>query len=307
MKKTFSYGITVSMLLFVFVWPVFSAGFPVEETQPTPAATEGINYVMLIHGTEYNSKIGDMVDYFFKSVFKPGDTLMIFSPVKPYKYSPQTLQTLTKEQLIKQTTDVLKRDISVSSATYQSATDSMIKTVLDIGATQGSNEAGSAGGRSGEDVKSLLVQYKQIQQNFREQRNKLDEGLFMKLAEMYKNQKGKTVFYVFYQKEIKYVPDRTTMDRLRSNMAVGMDAIEIFQGENLKKIMDIEVVSQALKSSGVVLNFVYMLIDAPRRMGTEQKEFSTDVYNVFQGLAEKTGGTIISTSKVVEVFNPKKK
>jgi hypothetical protein len=258
-------------------------------------ALAGDNYVLIFQITEYNSKIGDTVKYFFKEIFKHGDQLSILSPVKPYGFSKQTLESQTSQQLIELTKKVLKRDTTIGAANYQQVLDDMIQVVLNISSGTDASYSMGGGTLTGADLKTYLVQYRQLLENMRNIR-KLNEALFIKLAELFKKQKGKNYIYLFYQKELRVIPSRNAMDNIMQSSQNKFEATELFKGESSEEFIDVEKVIQSLKDLAT-LHFIYVNKEGKRRQGMQFKEFSGDIYNVFSKIARATGGVIEATSK----------
>lgn len=293
----------LSYYLFVMC---FASGlfFPSFVVAQEPQATM-TNYMVFFQLTEYNSKVADSVDYLFEKVVKAGDGLTVFSPQRPYSFSPQTFKSQPLKELVKRTKDVLKRDISVTAGDYREIEDTMTQIVLDIAEATGTSSEGSSGFASGggnatQSLKSLIVQYRQLLENLRGLR-KLNEDLFMKMATMFKG-KGKTNVYIIYESIFRVIPDRDTMDALRRNQDVAFDATEVFTKVEDKEFMDTAKVISALKDAGITVHFIYMKREMRKRPGTEINEFSSDVYNVLSKVAKGTGGVIETTSKPSSVM-----
>ena len=275
MKNISVYG---RVLIPLLVFLAFSGS--IIAVEGAPAA-----YVLIFQGSEYDSKLGSAVDYFFNDLLKPEDSLLIITPQKPYNYSPQTRQSQSPAQMIQITKDVLKRDISMGAASYKSILEQM-EIVVD------SLSSGGAGGRS------LLVQYRQLLENLRSIR-KWNDDMFIKLAQMLKANKGENHIFIFYQTELRVIPDRSTLNNLRNDPELKFDVSEVFEGENFTNVIDVEKVSQALQESNVKLHFIYLKIKQRRRQGMEAKEFSGDIFNAFSKIARTTGGEVETTSRAL--------
>jgi hypothetical protein len=242
-------------------------------------------YVLIFQGSEYDSKLGSAVDYFFNEVLKPQDSLLIITPQKPYNYSPQTRQSQSPAQMIQITKDVLKRDISMGAASYKSILEQM-EIIVD------SLASGGAEGRS------LLVQYRQLLENLRNIR-KWNDDIFIKLAQMLQQNKGENHIFIFYQTELRIIPDRNALNKLRNDPELKFDVSEAFEAENFGDVIGVEKVSQALKGCRAKLHFIYLKIKQRRRQGMEEKEFSGDIFNAFSKIAGETGGQVETSSRAL--------
>ncbi len=261
----------------------------------SPAANPGCNYILIFQITEYDSKLGDAVDYFFKKMLRPEDQLSILTPARPYNFTSKTRENYTVDQLIAQTKKVLKRDTTVGAANYEQILQAMEAVVREISSGMDSSYSMS-GGSGGTDMKAHMIQYRQLLENMRTVR-KLNEDLFLKLAQSFKTLPGKNCLFIFYQEELRVIPSRQAMDNLRDNINYKADATELFEEESNEEFMDVEKVGQALKDASVTLNFLYINKQAKRKQGMQFKEFSGDVYNVLSKLAKATGGYLEATSK----------
>ena len=284
MKKIFLLGLLIAMFL-----PVFTVGGYAAAGEETAGRC---NYILIFQAAEYDSKMGDAVDFFFKKILKPEDHLSIITPGNPYNFSPQTRQAYPAEKLVTRTQEVLKRDINVGVANYQQILDGMRQLVREI--SGGTDPA--SGITIGSDIKSNLIQYRQLLDNMRSLR-KLNENLFMQLAGLFKKETGKNYLFIFYQEELRVIPNRNALQNLKQSYLYKADAVELFEAENSEEFLDVEKVGMALKDAAVTLNFLYLDKDDKRREGIEVKEFSGDVYNVLSKLATATGGFVEATSK----------
>jgi len=258
------------------------------------------SYVLIFQTTEYNSRLGEAVDYFFNSVLKPEDNLALFSPQQPYNYSQKTRQNVPLKKLIERTKSVLKRDISVGAANHNSILENMAQLMNNIQSDL--NDTGSTGGGFGggitstADLKKIMIQYRQLLTNLSSLR-KLNEKLFLGFSKMFQQYQGQKNIVIFYEKEYRITPDRDTMNILRENSDLRFEVSELFVEENKDQLMDAQKIGEALKASGAKLHFIYLNKQVKRRQYMQYNEFSGDVYNTFSKIAEITGGTVTTTTK----------
>ena len=275
MKKIFVYGMVTLSLLTIFS---LSGNVFAQETTVK-------NYILIFQVLEYDKRIGDATDYFLKEVLKPQDNLLLLTPQRPYNFSQKTRETTPQEKLLQATKDVLKRDISLEGSTYKDIIRQMevvVRTFMDPDTAQ---------------PKNLLTQYRQLKESLFTIR-KLNEKLLVDLASMIKQTKGENHFIIFYEKRIRVIPNRRTMENLRGNPEVRFDVNEVLESESAKEVMNVETVIQALKDAAVTLDFVYLNTKMRQSRDMEVKEFSGDIYNVFSKIAKETGGTVRIASRV---------
>ena len=242
------------------------------------------NYVLMFHTLEYDARLGDAAEYFLKEVLKPGDNLLLFTPQRHYSFSQKTRETTPLEKLIQAAKDVLKRDISMEASTYKDIIQQMeilVRSFSDPDTAQ---------------PKNLLTQYSQLKENLFAIR-KLNEKLFLDLAGMFKQAKGENHIIILYEKRMRVIPNRKTMERLKANSEVRFDVNEVLEAESLKEVMNADTVIRALKDAGVKLDFVYLNTKVRYSRDMESKEFSGDIYNVFSKIAKETGGVLMIASR----------
>ncbi len=242
------------------------------------------NYVLMFHTLEYDARLGDAAEFFLKEVLKPGDNLLLFTPQRHYSFSQKTRETTPLEKLIQAAKDVLKRDISMEASTYKDINQQMEMVVRSF------SDPDTA------QPKNLLTQYSQLKESLFAIR-KLNEKLFLDLAAMFKQAKGENHIIILYEKRMRVIPNRKTMERLKANPEVRFDVNEVLEAESLKEVMNADTVNRALKDAGVKLDFVYLNTKVKYSRDMESKEFSGDIYNVFSKIAKETGGIVMIASR----------
>jgi hypothetical protein len=261
---------------------------------------EPASYILMFQAQEYDAKIKDAVSYFFTKVLKPQDSVLLFSPMRPYNFSKETREKVPLNKLVARTQNVLKKDIAMNAGNFRSVENGMEQVVRQLaefmGTRPGRNDEMTASSGSGTEIKNLLTQYHQLLESYRGQR-KINDGLFVKLSQMYKNVKSKKHMVVFYDKTFRIVPDKDTMDALRANQEFSFMASEAFVTENTSKIMDTDKVIMDLKDAGVNFSLIYVTKQKRRRPGYEFSELSGDVYNALSKVANETGGIVMATNK----------
>ncbi len=256
------------------------------------------NYVFIFQGYDYSSKLSDTIKYIFKDLIKPDDQLTIVTPLKSYSFSQKTRKSLSQDKLIKLTIKVLKRDIINSATKYQAVLSAMLSNVNEIGSILGINNRGGMTSRatSSSSLKPALVSYHQLLEELHNLR-KFNEVQLINLAKLSKNFNGKKYIFIVYQKELKIIPNRKTMDVLRNNNNIKFDVLEAFLHDKNKEFLDSKKIINTLNESDITFNFIYFKSKPKRIRGVQLKEFSGDIYNSFSKIAKGTGGKIITTSK----------
>ena len=254
------------------------------------------NFILLYNINEYNSKIADTVDYFFEEVLKRGDQLILLTPLKPYTFSQQTLKGKSTEELIKAAKTVLKRDVAVGASTYLNVVEQMKQVVTEIKMGVDSTATGMGRSSTGSDMKSLLIQYRQLLDNMRQSR-KINDGLLLKFADIFKAQPGQTHLVIFYHQELRPIPVRRTMSNLQKNKSLKFDAMDVFEADESKETMNVQMVGQTLVNSGIYTHLFYLTKPTGRDRRFAMKDNSQDVYGMLSKIADITGGVVETTAK----------
>lgn len=288
--------------LFVFVFLaaifLFTVKLPANAQAKAPEVAKN-NYILIFWGSEYTPKMGDAVEFFFKNMLRPNDVLSILTPLKPVSFPPATRQKYPVDALIDKTEKVLKNDLAQGGTSYRTILEQMVQIIIDLGGGESGEAPTNLTASSGPgniSVKNHLNNYLRLRQEIINQR-KISEKLFLDLAGFFKQQQGKNYLFIFFEKEIHYIPNRSLMDSLRQNAEIRFNVTDAFESENTKDILDAEKVITAFKDAGVTVNFIYMQMKERRRSGMELREHSNDVYGVLSKIANATGGEVVTTSK----------
>lgn len=271
-------SIFIFFLIFIFLIPVVSY-----------AGNKKARNIMLIFDIkDYNNEIEKTIDFFFNKTIRQNDQLIIMTPAnKLYSFSRKTLSS-SRDKISKKIKNLLKKDTSVSLSDYRTIFLQMIDTVKEI--------------RSGEarNVKNLLVSYENNRKELFMLR-RINGELLLKFADIFKRSKKisgdtKNHIFLFFQKELRPIPDRNTMNELRDNMDVAFKATEIFLNDNSLLKMDIKKIVSEFNKAGVNFNFVYINPKIHKSREYQLAENSGDIYDAMSQIAKGTHGITETTS-----------
>ncbi len=68
-------------------------------------------FVLVFEVINWLPRINDLIDYFFDTVYQPGDYLIVTTPVKSYNLSKKALKQMPKDQIASQLKSLLRKDI----------------------------------------------------------------------------------------------------------------------------------------------------------------------------------------------------
>lgn len=242
------------------------------------------NFILIFQATEYASRIGDAIEYFFNHVLLPEDRLVIATPEKPYRFSQKTFQTYSRNKIANRAKGVLKRDISILGASYKAILNEMKEVVRRL---------------SFEDedkLKTTLAQYRQLLSNLNMIRV-VNEPLLMEFAQILKEMTGRNRIFLFYQQEFRAIPDRKTLDEFRMSKELMFDSTELFESEKRIESINVQRVLQAFFDAAINFHFIYIRKSEARSPQIVFKEHSVDIFNVFSKLSKEIGGLVETTSR----------
>ena len=85
------------------------------EFTPDPSRT----FVLMFEIIEYLPKIGEVLDYFFESVIRPGDSLIIATPTKTYNLNSKALESVSGEEIANELKGKIRADAIRSRSEYR--------------------------------------------------------------------------------------------------------------------------------------------------------------------------------------------
>ena len=289
-----SIAINLFLALFLGAWAPASAGV-IHPENLEDSITQRRNLIICYDIKTYDSKIRQTVTTIFDQLVRNGDNLIVYSPAKVYGFSQKTLSR-PKRDLITWLQDRLKSDCTVADAAYRQSYNELRGLVQEL-----INDGSST---TGMDAKSILLRYKQGIESLRALR-RIEQPLLMQFASMFRQNPGRNHVIVFFEQELRPIPDGKAMDTLMNNVDLAFTASEVFVQPSTQKSKEkiLEVV-EAFRGVGATLHFAYLKgakgRRPPRRM--DHQENSADIYGFFSQLSADTGGIKMTTSNPVEMM-----
>ncbi|MDD8021350.1 MAG: hypothetical protein PHU81_09300 [Acidobacteriota bacterium] len=282
MMKIIRYAWFVILSLGLLILPLFSKGKP-------------RNIMLLFDLKEYNQEIDNTVDYFFKKVIGPDDQLIVMTPsTKIFSYSSKTIAE-SSQKVNREIKDVLKKHTSVTSSDYRNIYNQMMTIVTDISYSSGL-----------EDTKNLMAAYENSRKELRNTR-RISQASLLQFSDIFKRSRKMTgdtdnQIYLFFQREIRPVPDRETMARMREVKELAFDAARVFVEEKTESDFDTDLITEEFKNAGVTFNFVYINLKELPTQRYQLVDNSGDFYSAMSVIAEKTGGKTVTTNQPSTIF-----
>ncbi len=294
---------------------VIEAGFAVEPTallyvqKDTIERQEGImdvlpnparQIILLFRMSDYNNKIAEGLDAFFKTGLLPGDTLEIQTPMKSYKLSPDRLASKPRDVLAKELSELIRKDIVQGGMAYNSLMRDLKRIVRQIGATGRTGlEDTEADTDDGSSLEMRLMNYTDDLQKMEGMRVLSEDGL-ISFASRLKSQPGQKFVYYFFQREFRPEINSNAIDQLVMNNQDRPDILAgvqtIFQMYSRSITLNHKRLREAFADSGAHFNFLFMNKQPERISGVVMREQSEDIFKALTTIAQATGG-IADTSQ----------
>ncbi len=271
--------------------------------QPVKPAL-GRHFCFLFQITDYNPRISEGMAYFFNNIFQPGDSIMLITPLKQYSLSSKAMEIKSREDIVKDIINVIRRDTLSGSAEYNSAIIDLRQIVSSISSASGGQQTMYQTSIDTTQSSSYTNPLEQLLPNYRETLEKLEntrivnEESFLAFANHFKSLKGQKIAFLFYQREFRPELDSTTMNRLVSNNqdnpALLGQIQELFQVYYRDSNMNVEHMKQVFADSSVMMNLLFFNKTPEQIPGVYMREQSEDLYQIFSELAQSTGGIVNS-------------
>lgn len=274
--------VLIAFLLCLLILPVVSKSKPK-------------NIMLLFDLKDYNKEIDNTVNHFFNKVISSDDQLIVMTPAgKMFSYSSKTISA-SPQKVSSEIKDALKKHTSVTSSDYQNIYNQMMSIVNDI-----------RDGSGLEDTKNLIAAYENNRKELKMTR-RINEAMLLQFSEVFKRSRQVTgdtnnQIYLFFQKEVRPIPDKNTMNNIRENPQLSFDAARVFFEEKTEEDFNVDKIAEEFKSAGVTFNFVYII---PKDLPTQRYQLvdnSGDFYSAMSIIADKTGGKVVTTTQPQEIF-----
>ncbi len=268
------------------------------------------NYFIIVQASEYDKRLGDAVSLLVNNYFHPGDTLTLITPLKIYRFNPETLQGKSKSQVSQELQNLMRADIIQGSREYNTVLRDLKKITRTLatfgGESMGAdpdveNELDSTSSNFG--IEFMLSRYQETLIKLDGLRL-VDQNKFLSFARSLKITPGQKTVIFFYQREFRPELSSKVLNTMMSSYQdyphIINSLMELFQFYRRETSLDKETISRALSDSGAVFNFVYLDKKPVRISGVVMNEQSEDVFEALNEAARATGGISDNTSNPVE-------
>ena len=265
------------------------------------------HYYLLFQIIEYNPKLEASIEYFFKNVLLPQDTLTLMTPQKNYHLSSAALQKKKKEAIAKEMLKLLRKDTKISSSAYRSSMNSLrgLVSAISGGSSMTSFDATSDLDQGASSLGMLLRRYRN-NLNKLEGLRMVDQNVFIQFATKVKSFPGQKHVFFFYEREFRPELSATVVNNLVANYqgepSVLADIQDLFQFYQRHERINTEKIYQAFTDASIRFNFLFVDRQERSSSGITMKEQSEDFFSAFRATAIATGGTVDTSTNPSAAF-----
>lgn len=264
------------------------------------------HYFLLFQIIEYNPKLEESIEYFFKNVILPRDTLTLMTPQKNYHLSSQALQKKKKEDIAKEMLKLLRKDTKISSSAYRSSMNSLrgLVSAISGGDSMTSFDSSEVTER-GSSLGMLLRRYRNNLDKLESLRI-VDQNVFIQFATKAKAIPGQKYVYFFYEREFRPELSTSVVNNLVSNYqdepSVLADIQDLFQFYQRHERVNQEKISRAFADASICFNFLFVDRQERDAGGITMREQSEDFFAAFRETAKATGGYVDTSTNPSAAF-----
>jgi hypothetical protein len=280
------------------------------------------SFYLFFEVNEYTSKLGEAVDYFVHNVLVPGDNLTIVTPMNTYWLKSQTLEVLSKDEIVKQFKGILRKDALIGSSEYRHMIDELSRLARAISAALATFEqsgevvmSGTATAVSqnparyadslvsseydGMSIEEQLQSYVEMLGNLESMRT-TDQQKFIEFADLIKDKEGQKYIFMFYERE--YIPQvdpkilNQYISLYQDRPTILHTVTGVFDFYRRDINLNVEEIKQAYADSSISIHFLYISKPAEFVYGVRMEEHSEDLFKAFSEMAKATGGFSGSSS-----------
>jgi VWFA-related protein len=258
--------------------------------------------------SEYSPKLQDALDYFMQNVFTHGDQLVIITPLKTYKLKEDALKNLTRDDILKELKELLRRDAISGDNEYRNTLNELqelaINITSDINRKKGLQATVSEPEPPYEPA-VWLNHYAGLMSRLQTLR-KADELRLLDLAEYFKTQPMQNYVFIFYER--KFIPqlDPRLLDEYVSifeqESYIQQTLMDILDYNKKENMLDYRRISRAFADTSTAIHFMHITRPQPNVPGLLLEEHSADTYNILREIAHATGGFTESSSNPDYLF-----
>ncbi len=237
------------------------------------------NLILYLDLKEFLPQVGKALDYFIKDVLLPDDQLIVATPVKTYKFKPEALKLLSRDQIGEQIKSKIKTDVKTGSATYRTL-------MRDFYSLQNMPYPPELAELKEMMLFDFALQIRDL--------TDVNESQLMDFADGLKSLNGQKNVFMIFQKEV--MPDHNFSASAQAQLVKPVS-------------FDVERIKRHYADASITVNFLY-LTKIPRvaynstsgassligpSYAFKLQDLSAPIYASFREMADSTGGLSVSS------------
>ncbi|MBN1272516.1 MAG: VWA domain-containing protein [Candidatus Aminicenantes bacterium] len=268
------------------------------------------NFHLLFQITEFNPKISEAINHFFKEIFMPGDSVEVQTPMRTYGMPPDIVNKKSREEIAQDLVKIIRKDTKIGGSYYRNLIVDLKKMVRGISQSAGMETSSMADMES--DSTQSMFGMEQLLPSYKETLQKLDElrvveqKKILQFAERLKMQRGEKIVFFFYQREFRPEIQSRVLNRLMSlnqdNPHVMGGLQDLFQFYGRRDTYEVEKLQKAFADSSILFSFIFMNKEPENISGITMREQSEDVFEAFNKITETTGGIVDNSQNPAYAF-----
>jgi len=296
-----------------------------EKKRFSPATSR--NFFLNFEISDYSAKMGEALENFIQNALLPGDDLIVISPMTTYRLKSRALEVKSKEEIVEELKQLVRKDALEGSSDYKNTINEMIAlsksltAVIKTGELDFMPDPGtgvearetlpeqmdsfSSAQFGGLELDEQLIYYQGLLYKL-EILRQVDQLKLLEFAKFLKNKEGQKYVFLFYQREFlpqiepRILTEYISLYQERPDILSTLTGIMGFQRRDVS--FDVEKVKQAYADSSISVHFLF--ITSPREIlpGVYMQESSEDISSAFGEMASATGGFIDSSADPSSLF-----
>ena len=253
-----------------------------EAAKPAPKTKRTI--VMQFEVVDPMPKLDEAVDFFFSEVLQPEDSLTIITPRTTYRFKPEALARLPRQQIAGQLKSKLRKDILAGATEYKRLLRDfqyvLIRTDLDPD-----------------------LQLNMLQSILRQLRDRIgiDEAGLRRTAQALKAMEGQKYIFLFYEREL--INSVSFGNFGWESLDQSERSLDDMAQMDLRRDLtfDPKVIKQIFSDASITVHFIYLTqskinagnLDTENQLlgaDLQAKDLSSSLYMSFREMARATGG-----------------
>jgi len=270
-------------------------------------------FYFLFQMRDWDPRLGEAMEYFFNDVFLTGDSLVIQTPERNLRLSPQVFAARPKDETSKELIKILRKDIQLGSSRYKTTLRNLRRLVGEIQGASGVTSPMASPTQSLEQgfsdstlsLELLLPRYTDAIREMDSLRF-VDQQTFISFANSLKNQPNQKNVYLFYQREFRPEINPSLLTEIQMNFQDNPQILgkltDLFDLYKNDLRFDVAQINQAFADSSLLFNFIFTDRIAERFAGIYMREQSEDIFRIFSEAANATGGIVENSQNLAVGF-----